>query len=254
MAQNKPFKRTYRLFTDGTYGHSGKWMYVRHPHYAQKPDHYIRAFKLIQEDFINLLYYIEPADQNLKCYSFRVYELYIRICTEIEANFQAIFHENGHWEKKNKKGGAIQFNIHDYYLINKSHRLSGYLIELPFWTGDANRMPFLCWKKGYKTPEWWAIYNSLKHNRHENFKSATFRSLINALCALVVVISAQFGTHDLSSNLGLLASRSGKNGFELAIGDYFLIQFPTDWQEDEKYAFDWGILQYKTRPTTNFKY
>ena len=68
--------------------------YILDPDYAKSPEHYVRSFLLIQEDILRLFQFIEPSDINLQTYSFRIHELYMRICIEIEANFKAIFDEN----------------------------------------------------------------------------------------------------------------------------------------------------------------
>jgi hypothetical protein len=65
-----------------------------HPDYAKTPEQYIRAFKILQKDFIELFDYIEPADRNNPAYSYRTHALLMRVCIEIDANFKAIFVEN----------------------------------------------------------------------------------------------------------------------------------------------------------------
>ena len=88
MAITRPFFRTCRPFADGEY-ESEHSAYIRHPLYAKSPEHYTRAFLLIEKDVQTLFDYVEPADQNLHCYSFRIHELLLRTCVEIEANFKA---------------------------------------------------------------------------------------------------------------------------------------------------------------------
>jgi len=93
MAINRPYRRTCRQFVDGTYKGS---LYVKHPSFAQSPEHYVRAFLLILKDFQELFYYVEPADKNLSCYSYRIHALLLRACVEVEANCKAILKENGY--------------------------------------------------------------------------------------------------------------------------------------------------------------
>lgn len=90
----KPYKRNARIFVDGKFTEGGKSGYILHEKYAQSPEHYIRAYLLIQKDLKELFDYIEPADANLKTYSYRIHELLLRTCVEIEANFKAILTEN----------------------------------------------------------------------------------------------------------------------------------------------------------------
>jgi hypothetical protein len=65
-----------------------------HPKYAQSPEHYVRAFLMILNDLQEILDFVEPADQNLSCYSYRIHALLLRACIEVEANCKAILKEN----------------------------------------------------------------------------------------------------------------------------------------------------------------
>ncbi|AXE96107.1 hypothetical protein CUJ90_28190 [Paraburkholderia terricola] len=82
-------------------------MYLLHPKYATDPRHYVRAFLLLQEDILDLFSYVEPSDVNLNTYSHRIQQLLIRACIEVEANFTAIFLDNGFGDNDTR------FNIND---------------------------------------------------------------------------------------------------------------------------------------------
>jgi hypothetical protein len=99
---------------------------------------YIRGFCLLQKDLEHLFEYIEPGDDNLESYSFRVHELLLRACVEVEANCKAILRENDY--PKDEKG---RWNMADYKKINTSHRLSSFSVKLPYWHGEQRiRRPF----------------------------------------------------------------------------------------------------------------
>ena len=61
MAVAKPFRRTCRQFVDGSYAEGGRWQELLHKKFAKDPQHYVRAFLLLQQDLIELFAYIEPA-------------------------------------------------------------------------------------------------------------------------------------------------------------------------------------------------
>jgi hypothetical protein len=252
MTIKKPYKRTCRQLLDGTYSNSGNWKYLIHEEFVQDPQHYIRAFLLIQKDLINLFDYIEPRDENLGTISFRIHELLIRTCIEIEANFTAILRENIYSKKDN-------LNMSDYKLINKSHRLSSYNVALPVWDGISKiRNPFQNWDED-KPLVWYQAYNKSKHDRHKNFNLATFDNLINAVSGLSVVLSAQFHVEDYSPNekgrsIGPGYSYRGNDGFETGIGEYFRLLFPNDWKIDERYDFQWSELEKMDSPFDRFNY
>ena len=78
MSYNKPFHRNYRPVKESPNSGYSSWGYIENRDYAINPEHYVRAFLLIQKDLLKLFEYVEPADTNLKTYSFRIYELFIR--------------------------------------------------------------------------------------------------------------------------------------------------------------------------------
>ena len=93
MPVSRPYRRTCRLFSDGNYSWSGRLAYIRHPKFAKAPEHYIRAFLLLLKDLYDLFDYVEPADNNIDCYSYRIHALLLRACVEVEANCKAILVE-----------------------------------------------------------------------------------------------------------------------------------------------------------------
>jgi hypothetical protein len=208
MSITKPYHRNCRPFIDSDYSKGGRWRYIVHPMYAKSPEQYVRAFLLIQKDLETIMDYIEPADKNLKCYSFRIHELLMRACIEVEANFKAILLANG-YEKKDKDGATLDLNVDDYKKLEKTHKLSAYKVKFPHWFGKkSDRNPFKSWGKTEQhSPAWYQAYNKTKHNRHEYFHYASFENLIDAVCGLLVLLSSQFYTEDFSPrNPAIVAS------------------------------------------------
>ena len=218
-----------------------------HPRFAESPEHYVRAFLLLQKDLQELFDYVEPADKNLSCYSFRIHALLLRACVEVEANCKAILKENGY-----SRGG--DWNMGDYKKINTTHRLSSYGIKIPNWHGVKNIWsPFSAWANRRPLP-WYEAYNTTKHDRHTEFEQATFEHLLDACCGLLVVLSAQFETNDFSSGSTLLALEGPDDGMETGIGGYFRVKFPNDWPEELKYDFEWEALKGEADPFRTIDY
>ena len=111
----RPYRRTVRPHLHSGYPWSPE--YVRHPKFALEPEMYIRGFRLLQKDLEHLFEYIEPSDDNLKCYSLRVHELLFRACVEVEANCKAILRDNGCLQRR-------WWTMADYYKVDQSHCLS----------------------------------------------------------------------------------------------------------------------------------
>ncbi|MBP4143215.1 hypothetical protein J3S90_15525 [Flavobacterium sp. P4023] len=257
MSFNKPFHRNYRpVKENGPQAGYSDWAYIIEKDYSKSPEHYTRAFLIIQEDILKLFQFVEPSDVNSKTYSFRIHELLMRTCIEIEANFKAILNENIYTPKyKNgKRAGDLKtekdWNINDFKIINKTHHLDDYSIELPFWKGIENvRKPFLSWKKNGDLI-WYQAYNKSKHDRHNSFEVANFTNLIDAFSGLCVLLTSQFrhvdfqpGPDNLQAN-GYSYFGDGFGGF--GIGDYLMVDYPENWKEEEKYDFDWTKLKGET--------
>lgn len=168
----------------------------------------------------------------------------MRTCIEIEANCKAILVENEYPRKGN-------LTIKDYKKINPSHRLSSYEVKVPYWRGSGEiRSPFAAWSDS-KPLEWYQAYNHAKHDRHEKFSEATLDHALDAICALVVLLSAQFLTEDFAPSASYLSLSDSTDGFASAIGNYFRVRFPNDWPENDQYAFDlndWNVLQNEADP------
>ena len=216
MSISKPYIRTSRQLIDGSYANSGNGHYVVHPKFAKDPEHYVRAYLLLQKDLEQLFDYVEPSDQNLACYSYRIHELLLRACVEVEANCKAILIENGYARK------SKDLDMDDYRKLETSHRLSEFKVRFPAWSGLAGaRTPFSAWAAGGSL-RWYQAYNATKHDRHTAFRSATFEHMIDAVCACAAILAAQFRDVDFSSPASYLVTDAA-DGSEGSIGEYFRI-------------------------------
>ena len=248
MTVTQPYRRTARQFVDGKYQEGGRWMYIRHDKFCTDPEHFIRAYEIIQKDFIKILDYIEPDDVNNLTYSYRIHELYMRICIEIEANFKAILVENGY------TANVDRWNINTYKKVEKSHFLSMYEVRFPVWRSTTKIMkPFDRWHSTGQ-PNWYQDYNAAKHDRHMEFAKANFQNLVKSITALVVLLSSQFIDGCFGTTASILASFGSNDKFETAIGGYFSVKFPENIPIQDRYEFDWARLQGQVDPFLNYPY
>ena len=84
-----PYHRVYRPCRKAPNSGYNSWIYLTDHEYAKLPINYTHPFLSLQKDIVNLFEYVAPADKNLKTYSYRIQQLLIRVCVEIEANFKA---------------------------------------------------------------------------------------------------------------------------------------------------------------------
>ncbi|NJM29763.1 MAG: hypothetical protein HC855_06380 [Rhizobiales bacterium] len=220
---------------------------MQHPKFCSEPEHFIRAFGIIQKDLLEIFNYIEPDDRNLQTYSYRVHELFMRACIEVEANFKAILEENGY-----SRSG--DWRILDYRKIEASHFLSMYEIKLPTWrSGTKILKPFDDWVASGK-PAWYQDYHAAKHDRHRSFTKANLENLLLSVAGVAVLLGAQFLDGHFGSSATLLATFGPGDGFENAIGSYFRIKFPDNLPLAERYSFTWPSIKSDPDPFENFPY
>jgi hypothetical protein len=253
MSVSRPFRRTSRQLLDGSYAHSGNGRYVLDPRYAQDPEHYVRAYLLLQKDLEELFDYVEPSEQNLCCYSYRIHELLLRACVEVEANCKAILVENG-YQKPNVKGKQKDLDMTDYIKIEQSHKLSEFQVRMPIWSGAGEwRTPFSAWNAAAGGLVWYQIYNASKHDRHTAFKKATFEHMLDAVCGCLAILSAQFQHQDFSLQSGSISLEGPNDGTFDAIGGYFRVKYP-QWPVSDRYDFTWHTLPKDSDPFQQYPY
>jgi len=244
MAVLNPYPRTCRPFLNGDY--FGSWAYLTDARYANDPQHYIRAALILETDVKTLFEYVEPADEHLKCYSYRIHGLLLRTCVEIEANCKAILSENGYPKEKTY--------FTDYQKVEQSHFLSQYEVKLPSWRGSkGTRRPFNEWMNGQR-PTWYSAYNESKHNRQAGFAMANLENLTDAISALVVILAAQFLNHDFIPEFALGGMMGPGDGFQGTHGGYFRIRYPSNLPVSQRYDFDWNAIKNQADPFVKFPY
>ena len=102
-------------------------------------------------------------------------------------------------------------------------------------------------------------YNKSKHDRHAHFEKATLNILLDAVSALVALLSAQFMDENYlpvskSMGIGEIYSYDYDPKFETAVGDYFRIKYPKNWLENERYDFDWQKIKSASDPIVSYNY
>ncbi len=245
MAHAKPFYLNVRRLIPGQNSGYSEWAFIRDPEYALNPAHFTRALALVIQDLRNIFEYVEPSTEGESAFSYRIHALLMRTCIEIEANFKSIFSANGFVTSANKP-----LDIRQYRRIDATHHLSSYEVELPIWNGVSRSWkPFESWRqyRGVAAPTngialpWYQAYNASKHNRQQEFRKSNLSALIEAVAALLVVVTSQFRSATFDARADHLALESGR--FEPSIGDLFRIKHPDDWSDEESYDFDWSTLR-----------
>lgn len=255
MSHTKPFYRNVRGMKPAPHsGYSGR-AFIEDPDYAENPAHYTRALLLIINDLKSIFEYVEPSNEASYTFSYRIHALLMRTCIEIEANFRAIFQAN-EFSLKNHR----HLNILDFRRVDVTHHLSSYEVILPIWNGEHPAIrPFSPWfvyrgrsvNNGVPLP-WYQAYNASKHNRQQDFKKANLWALIEAVAALLILVSSQFKSETFDAGYSFLSLESKQ--YESSIGEVFLIKYPEDWTEHEWYDFDWSELRLQPERFSKINY
>lgn len=239
----KPYYRIMRPLCNNRGGTDYDYMLDRR--YAGNRFELCRSYNVIINDFKKVFEYIEPNDDNMKTYSYRLYELLLRIATECESNFKLILKDNGYSKKSD-------WNIKDYFLINKSSKLSDYEVKLEFQKFTKTIKPFINWTQSHKL-KWYQDYNDVKHNRHSKFDKASFENVLWAITGLTVILFSQFDNYIFGAYQNNQSYNEDDDGFVYGDESIFSVKSP-DWSDEEKYNFDWESTKIEKEPFIKFDF
>ena len=140
----------------------------------KKIDFVVSNFSDLENRLIDCLSYIPYTDQNFNTISPKFIPIILDTCSLIESIFEDLVDE--------KKGNFLKYSlkIEDYLKLSET-------ISIILTSPIQFLNPFKDWQN--KTPEWWEIYNKLKHDRLNNYHLITYKSVILSLAALHQVIS-----------------------------------------------------------------
>jgi hypothetical protein len=261
MPLTKPYFRIG--YEGGTTGYDDDmwYPYIFDARYCQERTSLCRAYKMLEQDLEILFEYIEPCDANKLTHSHRTFELMLRASTEFEANCKGILLANGYSPTKRDRSGAImprlsgEWNITDYWRINRAIKLSEYKVLLKSWHPTPLQLqPFRDWQgvASYQRLNWYQAYNDAKHNRDTKFERSNFANTIEAIAGLLCVLFAQFNVYTTCPYRppDMIYDRDalGMQGLEGSIFDIA----PPAWTEAESYDFDWKVLKLDPNPYEKF--
>lgn len=223
-----------------------------------------RAYINIEKELRSIFNFIEPDEQNKTTFSFELYSLLLRACTEVELNCKLIMEANG------AMPSSRHFTMHDYKKLEKSSLLSKYTATFSNWRmRDPNThelkyiskkfCPFINWGlDNPKVPDWYDAYNKVKHNREENLEKANLENCINAVAGILIVLYSQFGSCCIETygTNGLYWKEMGSYDLHFDANVIFEIHPPTisDWRESELYDFDWDSIKTLAQPFDKYNF
>jgi hypothetical protein len=141
------------------------------------------AFKLIMSDYRRICEYIEPTEANAATYSHRVYELFLRTCTECEAVWKDCL------ICLNRATPETKLNLRNYRSLEPTLRLDGFGVGCTLWSPKTFWVwPFRNWMTASTALPWYAAYNKVKHSRAAHFAEANLQNLNSSISALFLIL------------------------------------------------------------------
>lgn len=170
---------------------------------------------------------IHPEPPNMHAYGHELRNLLILAATEIEASWKGVLAANG---KAGKNTGT-------YISLLKPMRLDEFGVSFPLFPWLPERFPFRGWSHvdTTKSLPWYNAYNGVKHNREMEFNRATLQHAMDAVCANLVMLVAQYGVTAAQDITMMMVTTLP--GFENSECYYRGSSYPSvDW-ESEMFSF-----------------
>ncbi len=130
---------------------------------------------------------VHPAKKNMKSFGTNIRNLIILACTECEAQWRGAIEANGVVKKR--------ACTNDYVKLLNAMRLKEYTVKLSHFPWLKGISPYQNWEaaNATKSINWYNSYNAIKHDREQCFEQATLKTAIDSICALWIMIAAQYG-------------------------------------------------------------
>lgn len=238
--------------------------YVVDKRYASDRLQLSRAYINIEKELRAIFNFIEPDEHNKDVFSFELYSLLLRACTEVELNCKLIMEANG------ASAMGKFFTMADYKKLESSSKLSKYKVVFQNWrrrNPHNNELEYI--RKVFapfsnfdttvgKSPDWYVAYNGVKHNREDNLENANLENCLNAVGAILILLYSQFGSCCIET-YGSSAPEWQEfirydNIFDADVIFEVIPPQLSDWTIDELYDFKWADIKSNADPFDKFSF
>jgi hypothetical protein len=216
---------------------------------------YWEYYRDLERQFENFLEFVPYLSGNENTYSFRLANLVLAIGAHVDSAFKEIAKYPDFSVRypeilnpKTKTGKKRKSNITDYYPISEAYKLSQRKVMFKCLPEREPIIPFQQYTKvGGKviTPDWWQVYNSVKHKFSENFGKATLRNTRDALVGafLLNIIHTPAYIRLVEYRI-VTPDPIGRTEFTLIAG--WQDRFKQDAKKDERFGFiETPLFSYK---------
>ena len=134
----------------------------------------------LEQDLSSISKYIELCPDNFKCYSTELARVLLSTASEVDVVAKALI-------AKIDPSQSVESNIEQYRkaLMTLIPSICNFKVLIPRY--DLVFEPWSSWIND-STPEWWKSYNSVKHERNNNYQKANLENALNAFSGLLVLL------------------------------------------------------------------
>lgn len=132
-------------------------------------------FLALESDFEATTRYVEPCADNYATFSIEYTKILLGVCSEVDVVSKVLCEQI--------QPGSKPDNIDKYreIITAKYTELHKFAVLLPRYALTLN--PWQSWASS-TNPTWWRKYNSVKHERHQQFRDANLENCMHALAGL----------------------------------------------------------------------
>jgi hypothetical protein len=134
----------------------------------------------------NICRVVQPEKRNQNAFGHEIRNVLLVACTEVEAHWKKIYHENGGIREDPK--------TKQYIVLADAMRLREYGVSFPWFPWLKSIKPFKSWDRSKgesKSLPWYAAYNAV--DLEKSFHRATLLRAFEAVAACFVMLCAQYG-------------------------------------------------------------
>jgi len=154
-------------------------------------------FLALEKDLEEISRFVELTSDNNKTYSIEISKLLFSASSEVDVVLKSLCKLIAPNKRRN--------NIDDYREVIKE--LLPDLVEEKVYIPKfgLSFQPLKNWEEKELNPFWWKSYNNVKHHRNKSYNEANLKNALNALAALLIVVTYYY-QQEFSNDKGKLVS------------------------------------------------
>ncbi len=185
---------------------------------ANEKDYFdrINHLEILIAELKNIFKTVYADSNNLNTFGHNIRNLIILAATEVDDMMKNILSNNGIKKKI--------YKTNDYYPLLYALKLNKYKVKFSRYFIDESFSPFSGWAKEEPTKslEWYDAYNKIKHDRTNSFPLASIKNAIFSICAVAILIAAQYGYRNDIWKESISTFLSFADEPEWAIEDFYI--------------------------------